>query len=288
MQNILELENVNVNIEGFSLENITFTIPTGYIMGLIGENGAGKTTLINTILGIYSATTGKINIGGRDVYNQPILAKENIGFALNDFPFPNKLTALECAKCYGRFYKTWNMNKFIENCKKYEIPLKKRFDTLSKGILIKFQLAFSLSYQANLFIFDEPSKDLDPVFRKEFLYIMHEIVENGDKSILISSHLTDELDRIADYITYLNKGKVLFSLSKEEINQKYALLTCSEKELLNLEKNCILIINYKENFIEVLINRLTFEAEKHSHISLQTPALDKIMYLISMGGGQYV
>ena len=239
MEYILEVDNVCKKLDKFSLENIDFKLEPGYIMGLIGRNGSGKTTLINTILGLYQKTTGNVRICGHDLSLDESRAKGEIGFVLDENPFLEDLSSLDNAKIYSPYYKNFDIDLFFKYCSRFDVDPKKKLKKLSKGTIIKFQLAFALSHDAKLFVMDEPASGLDPVFRRELMEIMYDAILNGDKSILFSTHLTEEIDMVADYVTILHEGKQVISTSKEDLFESYRVVKGSEEKIQLLQPSVI-------------------------------------------------
>lgn len=276
MKYILEVANLTKQLEQFQLEGINLTLEPGYIMGLIGPNGAGKTTLILTLLGLYRPKEGSIKICGYDIVEQEREAKSNIGFVLDENPFLLHLSARDNAKMYGRYYPDWNDSTFADYCRLFELNTKKPLKKLSKGSQMKFQLAFALSHNAKLLVFDEPTSGLDPVFRRELIEIMCEIISEGERSILYSTHLTDELDKIADYITFIQKGRQLFSLSKEELMLRYSLVRGSQKQVAGLDPGIVIGKRLGDNFAEALIRYDGYIVP--DGLLMQKPTIEDIMY----------
>lgn len=276
MEYALEISNLTKRLDTFQVENINLTLEPGYIMGLIGPNGAGKTTLILTLLGLYRPTQGQIKICGYDIVEQEKAAKEHIGFVLDENPFMERLSSKDNAKMYGRYYPNWDMKTFEQYGRQFELDMKKPLKKLSKGNKMKFQLAFALSHNAKLLVFDEPTAGLDPVFRRELLEIMCDLISDGERSILYSTHLTNELDRIADYITFIQNGKQLFSLSKEELMSRYGLFRGSERQMDTIEKGVIIGKRMGENFAEALIRKDIISLPEE--LRLDQPTIEDIMF----------
>ncbi|MHB8130673.1 MAG: ABC transporter ATP-binding protein [Mobilitalea sp.] len=272
----LEITNLSKQLEKFQLQNINITLEPGYIMGLIGPNGSGKTTLILTLLGLYKPQEGNIKICGYDLETQEKAAKSQIGFVLDENPFLENVSARDNAKMYGRYYPRWDQKTFDQYCKQFEVDIKRPLKKLSKGTKMKFQLAFALSHDAKLLVLDEPTAGLDPVFRRELLEIMCDTIADGERSILFSTHLTDELDKLADYITFILNGRQLFSLSKEELMERYGLVRGTEKQIRGLEDGLVIGNRIGENFAEALIRKDIGLVPME--LQLIKPTIEDIMY----------
>lgn len=284
MEYALEVNNLWKEYEQFQLESVDFKLEPGYIMGLIGPNGSGKTTLMRTILGIYEQNQGEIKIFGKSLKDARAQkdAKEMVGFVLEDNPFIEEFSCLENGKIFGGYYLNWDQELFRSYLKRFEVDGKKKLSRLSKGMKIKFQLAFALSHNIKLLVMDEPSSGLDPVFRKELMEIMYDLIMEGERSILFSTHLTEELDKVADYITFLNQGKQIFSMSKEEIAQRYRLVKGSETAVNSLNGADIIGKRKGAYYSEALVNYNI--KEDYSKLQTEEPDIEDIMYYISEQG----
>jgi ABC-2 type transport system ATP-binding protein len=274
---ILEVENVYKKLDSFLLENIDFKLEPGYIMALIGINGSGKTTLINTILGLYQKTTGNIRICGHDLCLTESKAKGEIGFVLDENPFLEDVSSLDNAIIYSPYYKNFDLDMFLKYCSKFDVDPKKKLKKLSKGTIIKFQLAFALSHDAKLLVMDEPASGLDPVFRRELMEIMYDEILNGEKSILFSTHLTEEIDMVADYVTLIHEGKQILSTSKEELFESYRIAKGS-KEKIQMLDSCVIGKKETPYFVEALVKNEESILNKGCEIELPTIA-DFMYYL---------
>ncbi len=233
MENVLEVKNMTKHLESvyyvknvkknrsFTLKNIDFTIEPGYIVGLIGCNGSGKTTLLHTILGVNRPDEGEIFVEGHNRVTDAYAAKQEMAFVMEQSLFPVGMSAVDIGKGFGPCYDAFDYQRFADLCARFQIPMKKPLKKLSTGMQLKVQLAFAMAREAKLYVFDEPSAGLDPVFRRELMDYFFEIVADGTKSIILSTHLTEELDRIADYILYIEDGEQRFFMEKEELTNQY-------------------------------------------------------------------
>ncbi len=234
MNEILDVRNLAKNYPGFSLNNISFTLEKGYIMGFIGPNGAGKTTTIRLIMNLLRRDSGEIKVFGLDNIKDELEVKERIGFVYDENHFYNELSVLEMKKIIAPFYSRWDDSVFKDYLDRFELSPRKKIKDLSRGMKMKFSLVISLSHHADLLILDEPTSGLDPIFRSELLDILAEIIQDENKSIFLSTHLTTDLDKMADYITFVNRGELVFSEAKDTIMERYALVK-GENELLDEE-----------------------------------------------------
>ncbi|HPR62958.1 MAG TPA: ABC transporter ATP-binding protein [Thermoanaerobaculia bacterium] len=231
MENVLEIQNLRKEYEGFTLSDVSFSIPKGYIMGLIGPNGAGKTTIIKLILNLILRDAGEIQIFGRDNRADEISIKDRIGF-VHDAPiFYDYLSLQKIASIIRPFYSRWDDEIFTRLSGEFELSLKKKFKDLSRGMKMKFALVLAFSHHADFIIMDEPTSGLDPVFRRELLERLSEMLQDEEKSILFSTHITSDLERIADYITFIKDGKIVFSTSKDEILDQWGVVRGGNDQL---------------------------------------------------------
>lgn len=245
MENILKVSNLSKEYKNFKLDNITFSLPKGYIMGFIGANGAGKTTTIKLIMNLIKKSSGEVNIFGKDNIKNEIEVKSNIGFVYDECGYYEELTIKDNVNIVKRFYKTWDQNQCNEYLKKFKLDPSKKVKELSKGMKMKFSISIALSHGAELIIMDEPTSGLDPVSRSEMLEILQEYIQDGEKSVIFSTHITSDLEKVADYITFINKGKLEFSMSKDEVLEKYRIVKGGldiinedlKKKFINIKKN---------------------------------------------------
>ncbi len=271
----LEIENVSKNYADFSLDNISFRIEKGMVMGLVGENGAGKTTIIKLILNAMDRTSGKINIFGMDNIDEEIEAKERIGYVSDeDFLLVNS-NIKKYAKAFARVYKNWDQELFEKYARMWKLSAKKKFSEYSKGMKTKAMLALALAHDPDILILDEPTAGLDPVARIEVLDILREIVADGERAVLFSTHITGDLDKIADSITVLIDGKVTESMAIDQIEDKYAVISGSLSNLDSYNtKLCIGIRKGTQNF-EALIERKNIDNFKN--VNVHTPNIENLL-----------
>jgi len=288
MENILEVKDLTKEYQDFALKDITFSLQKGYIMGFIGPNGAGKSTTIKLIMNLVKRDGGLIEVFGLDNIREEIAVKERIGFVYDEGHFYEELTVMQMKRIIAPFYRTWDDSAFAAYLKRFNLPAGKKIKELSKGMKMKFSLALALSHHADLIIMDEPTSGLDPVFRNEILDILREFIEDENKGVLFSTHITTDLDKVADYITFINNGKMVLTGSKEDIMEEYAVVR-GGKEILNTDSRARLI-GIRENSygFEALtgdvagVRRLLGE-----RVVLERPTLEDIM-LYTVRGSVHV
>lgn len=222
MEAALAIKGLRKEYPGFTLKDVTFSLPPGFIMGLIGPNGAGKTTIIKLILNLVVRNRGSIQVFGKDNLVDEKEIKSRIGFVLDEPPFYGYFKTRHVGSLISPFYKTWDGELFRRLCGEFELPLGKRVASLSRGMKMKLSLAVALSHGAELILMDEPTSGLDPVFRRELLDRLSEHIQNGRTSVLFSTHITSDLERVADYITCIRKGELLFSTTRDAVMENWA------------------------------------------------------------------
>ena len=283
MENILEIKNLSKKYEGFSLKGINLELPKGTIMGLIGENGAGKSTTIKLILNIIQKEEGEIRIFGLDYQNQEKKIKEEIGVVLDDSFLSEYLNARDIHKIMKNFYKNWDETMFFHVLEKFKLPLDKMIKEFSSGMKMKLKIATAISHQPKLLILDEPTSGLDPVTRNEILDIFQEFIQEEENSILVSSHITSDLEYIADYITFMKEGEIVFTKTRDDLLENYGIVKCSEEDFTRIDKTDF--IKYKKNRYEyeVLIENKTKFKKKYEIAIIEKPTIENIMLIYSKG-----
>lgn len=276
---MLKLINVNKKLGKFELKNIDFKLPKGYIMGLIGQNGSGKTSIINTILGLYKMDSGSIYINDIDLKKNEKEAKDKIGFILYEELFTPYLTLLQNADFYGSYYSEYSKDEFIKYCDEFGLDINRKLKKFSKGEKLKFQFAFALSHKPKLLILDEPVGNFDIEFKKVFLKILSEFIEDEEHSVLVSTNTINELETIADYIVMINNGQIIFSMEKEIMMEKFKIVIGEEEKIDYLinQENIIYKEKGKYQTKAFILNKFSYTGDE---LVIETPSIEDIMYYI--------
>ncbi|MPQ32207.1 ABC transporter ATP-binding protein [Clostridium estertheticum] len=278
MSSVLDVRNLNKSYGDFCLNGLNFKLEKGYVMGFIGPNGSGKSTTIKSIMNLIKKDSGSISVFGMDNVKDERKIKEKIGFVYDENIFYGMLTINEMKNIIAGFYRRWDENKFKEYIKHFELNPNKVIDKLSKGMKIKFALALALSHGAELIVMDEPTSGLDPAFRSELMDILYNVIQNEEMSIFFSTHITADLEKIADYITFINKGSMVFSESKEEVLQKYAIVKGSSRLLdLNIRKEFIGIRETASGFEALTDNKEKARILFNDSCKIEKASLEDIM-----------
>ncbi len=253
--NALELKNVSKSFSGFCLDNISLTLPSGCIMGLIGENGAGKSTTIKLILDMLHKDSGTITILGRDNGKDISLSKEDVGVVMDEVGIPECLTAKQVGKVMKHTFRNWDKAEYIRLLQKLSLPDNKPFRDFSRGMKMKFGIAVAMSHGAKLLLLDEPTSGLDPVVRDEVVEMFYDFTRDENHSILISSHIVSDLERLCDYVAFLHKGKLLLCEEKDELLSEYGIIHCTVEQLSELDKNAVKYKKETPYGAEVIVSR---------------------------------
>ncbi len=283
MENILEVKNLCKKYDNFALKNITFHLPKGMIMGFIGENGAGKTTTIKAILDIVKSYSGEIHIFGLDNRKDERKIKEDIGVVLDDMFFPEILTPNDINHTMKGIYKNWDTKMFYDYLKEFSLLPNKQIKTFSKGMRKKLEIITALSHHPKLLILDEPTSGLDPVARAEVIQIFQSFIEKDDCSILLSSHITTDLEHIADYITFINHGEIVLSKTTNALLDQYGIVKCTEKEFKEIDKKDYIKYRKTKYEYEVLVENKKNLKEKYDIAVIDKITLDDLMVLMIKG-----
>ena len=280
MENILEINGLNKSYEGFALRDVTFSLPKGYIMGFVGQNGSGKTTTIRSILNMANIDSGKISVFGLDSVNDSVAIKERLGVVFDSLYLANHLNIKQIDKQLAPFYKDWSSDEFFRRIKDFGLPDNKKAGDFSKGMKMKLMVAVALSHKAELMILDEPTSGLDPVARDELLDILSEYISDENRSVLFSTHITSDVERIADYITVLHNGKVWFTGTKDELHEKYLVLRGAEEDISSsLREKCIGFHAYRNGFDALISADLMDEIPRE--LETEKASIDEILVYIA-------
>ena len=283
MNNNIELKKVSKKYNGFELKNITFDVPKGSIVGLIGENGAGKTTTIKSILNVINST-GEIKILGKNMKDNEKEIKQEIGVVLDDSFLSEYLTPKNINTIMKDMYYKWDTNKYFKYLKQFELPINKLIKEFSSGMKMKLKIATAISHNPKILILDEPTSGLDPIVRNEILDIFRKFIEEDEeKSILISTHITSDLEHISDYIVFINKGEILFTLPTSELLENYGIVKCSKEDFMKLDKKDYITYRKSKYQYEVLTSDKSNVRSKYNITIIDKPSIEDIMLFYIKG-----
>lgn len=277
---MLKVENLCKSYPTFTLDNVSFELQKGYIMGFIGANGAGKTTTLKSMLNLVQADSGKVEILGKDFTENELEIKQQIGFMFGPVNFYTKTTLKKLSGVYKKFFTDWDEELYQSYLAKFNLDESKKVDELSAGMKAKYGIALALSHHAKLIIFDEPTSGLDPVARDELLDIFQDIVEDGEHSILFSTHVTSDLDKCADFIIFIAHGKLMANCTKDQLIDSHALVEGNVDYLDSIKDR---LIGYKKhNFgFKGLAKRENLK--ENEPIEIEVPNLEDIMVYYNKG-----
>ena len=277
MGKVLELTNVTKDYGDFKLDGVNFSVAKGGICGIIGQNGAGKTTTISLILDIIKKVGGEIKVFGEDNVEHAIAIKERIGVVFDEMGFHDFMTVAQISKMMANIYKNWDETVFFDYLEIFSLPGKKRCGAFSRGMRMKLQIAVAMSHGAELLIMDEPTSGLDPIVRNEILQIFQEFVMEENHTILLSSHITTDLERIADEVVFIDKGKIILSGNKDEILESHGLIKCKKDELATIEEKDIISTRPYAFCTEVLVADRVGCSKKYPKLLMEQTTLEDIM-----------
>lgn len=276
-ENAIEIKGLTKKFDGFTLDNIDLTVAKGSIMGFIGQNGAGKSTTINCLLNIMTPTSGEIKLLGLDNRRDELKIKENIAAIFDELPFHEELNGDQFNFIFKDIFTKWNSGTFFEYLDRFELPRKKKLGQFSKGMKMKFQIAAALSHSAKLLIMDEATTGLDPVVRNEMLDIFLEYLQDENNSILMSSHITSDLEKIADSVTFIDKGKLLLTGCKDDIIESHGLMRVKRSEFSEIAKEDFISARVNGFGADVLVSDKYSAMKKYSGATMDAATIDEIM-----------
>lgn len=280
MNNAIEVNKLCKDYGDFSLNNISFSLPAGYIMGFVGQNGSGKTTTIRLILNMTARNDGNIRIFGMDNILEEQKLKQDIAVVLDDIFFVENWKVYEVEKAVKGFYDNWDSTLFYQYLNSFNLSINKKVKDLSRGMKMKLMLAVAMSHHAKLLILDEPTSGLDPVAREELLEILSEYISDGQRSVLFSTHITSDLEKIADYITLIDKGNIFYTGTKDDLLESFYVIKGGLDELTKqIQKNIIGVTTHNTGFTGLM------PASEVKHLSkniiVETSTIDEILVYIS-------
>lgn len=255
MKNMLEIENLVKRYDGFTLDNVNITLPKGSIMGFIGENGAGKSTTIKLILNLIHRDGGKINVLGLDNIKDEKQIKEDIGVVFDEGNFPDNMRLGDVGIVMKNIYKKWDDAVFKSHLRRFSLPTSKTIKEFSRGMKMELSIAVAFSHHARFLLLDEPTSGLDPIIRDEILDVFLEFIQDEEHAIFVSSHIISDLEKAADYITFIHKGKIVFSELKDSLLNDYGILKCSNVDYESMDKNIVVGCRKNQFGVEALVQR---------------------------------
>lgn len=279
----LKIQGLTKKFEGFALDKVSFRVPSGSIVGLIGENGAGKTTTINAALGLIKKDSGEIELFGENVEHLTPSIKEEIGAVFDASNFSEELTPEKLDKVLKDIYTSWDQDLFRQLLDRLEIPFSRKLKTFSKGMKMKLSLAAALSHHPKLLILDEATSGLDPVMRDDILDMFLDFVQEEDYAILVSSHITSDLEKVADYIVFIHKGKIIFSKPKDELLEDYGIIKCGDEQFKALDREDWIACRRQDYEWQVLTSDRKKAEKKYPKALVMPATIDEIMLLYVKG-----
>lgn len=289
MENVIEFKQVNKAFDGFQIQDLSFSVKKGFVTGFIGGNGVGKSTTIKLMMNLLQPDSGSIKIFGLDYKSHEKEIKQRIGFVFDENVFYENLTLAEMKRIIKPAYSNWDDHLFNNYVKTFELPLNKKIKQFSKGMMMKASLTMALSHHAELIVMDEPTSGLDPIFRRELLDLLHQLMEDENKTIFFSTHITTDLDRIADYIAFIHNGKLVFTKEIHQLKEEYAIVK-GEISLLDrdTEQEFVGIRKTNHGFEALTTNKKRVKEIFGEMVLLEKATLEDIMFYTKKGEKQYV
>lgn len=283
METNIKVRNLNKKYKDFQLKNINFDIPEGSIVGLIGENGAGKTTTIRSILNITNSE-GEIDIFGKDIKKYEKEIKSKIGVVLDDSFLSEYLTPKKINNIMKSFFNTWNRSEFEKYIKRFNLPENKMIKDFSSGMKMKLKIATAISHEPQILILDEPTSGLDPIVRNEILDIFREyIAKDETRSILISTHITTDLEHISDYIMLIKDGEIMLNLPTSDILENYGIVKCGEDMFKKMDRSDYEYYRKEKYQYEILVNNRSFIKNKYNVSTIDRASIEDLMLFYIKG-----
>ncbi len=285
MENILELQKLCKSFpkSNFILDKLSFSLPYGAVLGFVGENGAGKTTTIGCILNTVRKDSGMVKLFGKEMRDIDTDIREKIGVVYDGDNFPGFWTAKQLSQVMEGIYTQWDNALFQKYLEDFHLPVKQKIKNYSRGMTMKLAIAVALSHHPQLLILDEATSGLDPIMRDEMLDVFLEFVQEESHSILLSSHITSDLEKVADYITFIHNGKLIMTASKNDLVYNYAVMRCRESQFLALDPGDMIAYRKRDFQIDVLVANGKEAQRKYKGAVVDHVSVDEIMLLLVKG-----
>ena len=267
----------------FCLNNVSFSIPSGAIMGFVGENGAGKTTTIGCILNTLVKDSGTVKVFGREMTDETTDIRDEIGVVYDKNAFPTHLTPMKVASIMRHLYSNWDDDLYKQYLSTFKLPEKKKIKTFSRGMTMKLAVATALSHRPKLLILDEATAGLDPVVRDDILDVFLDFVSDENNSILLSSHITSDLEKVADYITFIHEGNIIFNEKKGDLKYNYGIMRCKAAQFAEINKEDILAYRKHDYQTDVLVSDKKAAERKYRGVVIDTVTIEEIMLMFVKG-----
>ena len=285
-ENALAVNGLTKQYKDFTLDGVSFAVPCGTIVGLVGENGAGKSTTMNAILGLIQKDAGTIEIFGKQDAQIDNAVRNRIGVVFDGNNFPDVLTARQLSNIFKKLYDEWDEGEYFALLQKISLPLDKKIKEFSKGMKMKLSIAVALSHHSQLLILDEATSGLDPVVRDDILDMFLDFVQDEGHSILVSSHITSDLEKVADYIVFIHQGKVVFVKPKDELRYQYGVLRCGKAQFEEIDRADMVAWRRQDYEWEALVADREAARRKYPKAVVDPATIDEIMLLYVKGEGQ--
>lgn len=273
MNGALQLQHVTKQYAGFTLKDVSFTLPSGCIMGLIGENGAGKSTTMKLILGLIQKDSGSIAVFGEDHLKHNTALKEQIGVVFDECCFPENLNAKHVNTVLKGIYRQWEEDTFYRYLRRFSLPKEKTIKEYSRGMKMKLAIAAALSHKARLLLLDEATSGLDPAVREELLDVFLDFISDERNSVLLSSHIISDLEKVCDYITFLHKGKLVLTEEKDRLLEEYGVLKCSASDWNQVPREAVKGVQKNQFGVQALV----LKRKVHGPFTVDPATLEDIM-----------
>lgn len=283
MEYAVEVQGLTKRYPGFTLDHVSFAVPSGSIVGFIGENGAGKSTTMKAVLNLIRRDEGSVRLLGKEDGAEYPEIKEQIGVVFDESYFPDNLKIRDVDRIMRSIFRSWESGKFLDYCRRFGLPEKKIVKTFSRGMKMKLSIAAALSHQTKLLIMDEATSGLDPVVRNEILDLFQEFVQEEDHTVFLSSHITSDIERIADYILLIHKGRILLFEDKDMLLYEYGVARCSREQAQKLDKALIVGVRRSQFETEVLVRNRKALKEQPDLVVDRASLEDILLFTVKNG-----